>query len=259
MLGTRSMISLSQFLSLQRAEQIETILEKRGLAARLDTDVDLPQAIRRCLSDARPDEVEAVLDEIVNSQRLLYRATASPKYLYNERWEDLVRCVALDGYQIRGEFTTGYGITRVDPTIEAAISIEDDLTARLERSNLPEAAQVVTLMRDSAEHFRSTPQDLNGALNSARVALQTLGTAISRANATSRPTGFDESKWGQVVAHLRTSGFVSQEEEKGLAGVFSFLSPGSHTFIGLSEQETVRLGRSFAAGMCYFLVKKYNG
>jgi len=158
-----------------------------------------------------------------------------------------------------GEYSTGFRITRVDPTIEAAVSIEDDLTAELEKCNLGEAATVVTLMKESAEHFRKTPQDLNGALNSARVALQTLGTAISKANTASRPAGFDESKWGQVVEHLRKSGFVTPEEEKGLAGVFSFLSPGSHTCIGLSEQETVRLGRSFAAGMCYFLAKKHNG
>ncbi len=257
MLGTRSKLSLCQFLCLQNAGQIEVILNKRGVAASL-ANTDLLQALRRCLFDARPEQIEAVLDEIVNSQRLLYNATASPKYLYNERWHDLIACVALDGYQIRGDYTAGYGITRVDPTVEAAVSLEDDLTAELKKCSLPEAAEVVTLMNQSAEHFRKTPQDLNGALNSARVALQTLGTAISKTEAASRPAGFDERQWGQVAAHLRTSGLVSQEEERGLAGVFSFLSPGSHTYIGLSEQDTVRLGRSFAAGMCYFLVKRYN-
>jgi hypothetical protein len=101
MLGTRSKLSLCQFLCLQNAGQVEVILNKRGVAASL-ANTHLLQALRRCLFDARPEQIEAVLDEIVNSQRLLYDATASPKYLYNERWLDLIACVALDGYQIRG-------------------------------------------------------------------------------------------------------------------------------------------------------------
>ena len=74
-----------------------------------------------------------------------------------------------------------------------------------------------------------------------------------------RPPGFDETKWGQVAAHLRTSGVISLEEEKGLVGVFTFVSPGAHTTIGLAENEMARLGRTFVIGMCYFLIKRHNG
>src|SRR5205807_1790196 len=105
---------------------------------------------------------------------------------------------------------------------------------------------------------RANP-DLNGALTNALVALQALATGISRVHRASRRAGFDESKWGQVIAHLRTSGLITEQEERGLGGVFTFVSPGAHTAIGLSEMEMARLGRSFVIGMCYFLVKRYNG
>ena len=49
------------------------------------------------------------------------------------------------------------------------------------------------------------------------------------------------------------------EEEQGLAGVFTFDSPGAHTPVGLTELEMTRLGRSLAVSMCYFLIKRCIG
>ena len=46
--------------------------------------------------------------------------------------------------------------------------------------------------------------------------------------------------------------------EKGLTGVFSFISPGSHIPVGFSEEEFARLGRSLAVSFCYFLAKQFN-
>jgi hypothetical protein len=44
-----------------------------------------------------------------------------------------------------------------------------------------------------------------------------------------------------------------------MTGVFSFVSPGAHTFVRTSEVEMARLGRTLVVGMCYFLVKRHNG
>jgi hypothetical protein len=98
----------------------------------------------------------------------------------------------------------------------------------------------------------------NGCLTNARVALQTLATAIAKARATSHPGSFDEAKWGQVIAYLQKSGFIKQHQEDGLTGVFSFLSQGAHVPIGFTEEEFTRLGRSLAVSFCYFLVKTLN-
>jgi hypothetical protein len=98
---------------------------------------------------------------------------------------------------------------------------------------------------------------MNACLNDARIALQTLVTAISRRRP-ERPAGLDETRWGQVLAHLRTSRFVNETEEQLIGKVFSFVSPGAHMHIGLSDAEMARLGRSLCATMCYFLMKRYN-
>ena len=50
----------------------------------------------------------------------------------------------------------------------------------------------------------------------------------------------------------------NREAERGLVGVFGFVSPGSHRPLGFSEAEFARLGRGFVAGMCWFLVKRFR-
>ena len=69
---------------------------------------------------------------------------------------------------------------------------------------------------------------------------------------------FDQTKWGSVIGFLRQVEFITQEEEKGLAGVYGFVSPGSHRPLGIPEEQMARLGRSLALGMCWFLVKSYE-
>lgn len=212
-----------------------------------------PGQLLEWLTSATPNQIESLMAEVVRTQGS-FRNNVSPRYVYDERWEDVRVCLQLDGYIIdQNQLRT------IEPVVDGTIAPEDDLIAELRRSGLGEAQDVAASLERSAEDFRRSPADLNGALTNARVALQTLATAVSRTRAASRPVGFDESKWGQVIAHLRTSGAISEEEEKGLAGVFTFVSPGAHTPVGLSETEMVRLGRSFVIGMCYFLVKRHNG
>ena len=63
---------------------------------------------------------------------------------------------------------------------------------------------------------------------------------------------------GSVIAYLRTSGFITQQQEHGLSGVFGLISPGSHTPIGFDEEEFARLGRGLAVSIIYFLAKRLN-
>ena len=93
----------------------------------------------------------------------------------------------------------------------------------------------------------------------ARVALETLAGDVAAHNASQQPTPatYNPSKWGEVLAFLRSSGEITVEEEKGLAGVFGFLSPGAHRPMGIPEDQMTRLGRSFALNMCWFLLKNH--
>lgn len=258
MLTRRTRISLAQFLERLPDDQLEALYEKCGLNWRASSS-PFPyhgrlQGIRTIVEQASEDTLMVLLDEIVCTRGAL-RSRISPKYAFDERWTDLVRCLQLDGYQGDQQART---IRPLDPTIAAAPPVEDDLSAELEKSGLPEAKAVRELFEKSAEAFRRRPPDYNAALSEARVALETLARGIARSHQRQSPDPFDESKWGSILAYLRRSGFLTSEEEEGLAGVYGFVSPGAHRPVDTSKEEMVRLGRSLVALMLYFLVKRYN-
>lgn len=252
MLSTRTILSLCLFLGLQDRDFLALLLEKNGLPTDVHFFSGVEEGLRWRFSQEPADQLTSLLDEIVRTQSDL-RARVYDLGRYNERWEDLLRCLALDGYKVEGG-----RLVPIDPTIRGTAPIDDDLSAELRRSRLPEAEDILRLMESSAEAFRQVPPDYNACLAKARVALETLARAIARARLGNQPAPFDETKWGQVLAYLRTSSLVTQKEEDGLSGVYSFVSPGAHTPVGFTEQEMVRLGRSLVASMCYFLVKTHN-
>ena len=251
-------MSLCQYLEIQLQERTELILNKYGIETPSVQVWGRPERtyigkIQDWLREARPESIEHVLAEIVRTQGSFYRNRTSNVQTYQERYQDLIACLALNGYIVNGS-----ELLLTEPNLDDQV-VEDDLTRELQRSGLPDADDILQRLNSSAEDFRRAPPDLNGALTNARVALQTLGTSISSQHAATRPAGFDETKWGQIVNHLRTAGVITTEEEKGLAGVFGFVSPGAHVIVGLSETEMVRLGRSLVVSMCYFLAKRWNG
>jgi hypothetical protein len=111
----------------------------------------------------------------------MLRNEVSPKYLYDERWTDLLRCLLLDGYHVTGDYSSGYAVGALDPTIEAVRPLDDDLSAQLSRSNLRDRLEIIRLMKNSADDFCKQPQDFNGSLTSARVSLETLAKNIAEA------------------------------------------------------------------------------
>lgn len=192
-----------------------------------------------------------VLAEVVATQGDL-RARVNPKYRFDERLHDLKQCLLLDGYSVQNQ-----RLVLVDPSIDGAAPLEDELVIALHGSGAPRAAEVVAKIADSARAFRATPPDYNAALVNARVALETLASDVAgdiASTAAFAPT-YNPAKWGEVLTYLRSSGEITLEEEKGLAGVFGFLSPGAHRAVGIPEDQMTRLGRSFALNMCWFLIK----
>jgi hypothetical protein len=251
MLSRRTILSLAQFLELFELRFLSLLLQKHGFPA--TDDYWTEQVIQGGLQGAANDQLLGLLDEIIRTRGDL-RNRVTPRYRYDERWEDLLHCLGLDGYRLEEQ-----RLVAADPTIQGTLPIEDDLTQQLNLSGLNEAPEIIRLMNASGDDFRRVPPDYNGCLTNARVALQTLGTAIARVRRASQPRNFDEAIWGQVLAYLRVSGLITQEEEQGIAGVYGFVSPAAHRPVGFTEEELARLGRSLAASMCYFLVKRHNG
>ena len=169
------------------------------------------------------------------------RARVNPKYRFDERMHDLAQCLLLDGYIIQEK-----KLVQTDPSIADAAPLEDDLVTALQNSGAPRAQDIIAKINDSAEAFRATPPDYNASLVNARVALETLAVDVA-AHVASR----------YLQSSGRSSADIKVEEEKGLAGVFGFLSPGAHRPVGIPEDQMTRLGRSFALNMCWFLLKNH--
>ena len=260
-LGRRSRLSLCQFLTLFGRDELVLLLGKYGFPTdELEYEwagASIAGALRDVIVPASASQLDGLVQELARTRDSM-RTGISPRYRFDERWTDLRLCLELDGYAWeRDEF----GIERhrfvpIEPNIEGVATVEDALTGELRRSGLPDVERIVQVLDGSASAFRSS--DFNGCLNNARVALQTLATSIARERLREHAGSFDERKWGQVIAYLRTSGFITEQQEQGLAGVFGLISPGSHTPIGFDEEEFARLGRGLAVSVIYFLAKRLN-
>ena len=257
MIGTRTLYSIAQYLELQDGKLIALLLEKHGLDAAdvsdaIECGTSLLTALVDALNAAAEPQVSSLLEEVFRTSRDLYSRVRSGRR-YDERFDDLKRCLQLDGYLVEGG-----KLIPVDPFIVDSPPVEDDLTRELEGSGLPKCSDVLRKLSDSTDAFRASTPDYNASLNNARVALETLAIVIAEARLPAHPGSVGCHKWGSVIAYFRSTDFITVEEECGLVGVFRFVSPGSHRPVGLSEEEFARLGRGFVAGMCWFLVKKYR-
>lgn len=251
MIGSRTRYSLAQYLELHEIHVVAVLLGKHQLPSSLGHDrtlVDILQSIR----NASDDELLSLLEEVIRTSGDL-RARIRPRYRHDERFSDLSRCLQLDGYVIEGT-----KLMQNDPSISDAPPLEDDLLKELRASGLADAATVAKKISDSSESFRSSPPNYNACLNDIRVALETLARSIASTRQAPNIQTYDQTKWGSIVNFLRQVEFITTEEEKGLVGVYGFVSPGSHRALGIPEEQMARLGRSLALGMCWFLIKSYQ-
>lgn len=253
MIGQRTRYSLAQFLELQEPAVSIVLLGKYGVQHLSLSPGHLLQGLLNTLRALDDRTLMLLLTEVVATLGDL-RVRVNPKYRFDERLHDLTQCLLLDGYIVQNR-----KLSQTDPSIADAAPLEDDLVLALQGSGAPRAQEIIAKIGDSAESFRATPPDYNAALVNARVALETLAVDVAAdvASRTPGPASYNPAKWGEVIAFLRTSGEITLEEEKGLAGVFGFLSPGAHRPVGLPEDQMTRLGRSFALNMCWFLLKNH--
>lgn len=253
MIGQRTRHSFAQFLELQEPMISVVLLGKYGVQHLSFSRAQLLYELLNTLRGLDDHTIMQVLSEVVATQGDL-RTRVNPKYRFDERMRDLKQCLLLDGYIVQDE-----RLVQTDPSIADAAPLEDDLIEALQNSGASRAQEIIAKINDSAGAFRATPPDYNASLVNARVALETLAGDVA-ADVASRlqdPTNYNPSKWGEVLAFLRSGGEITVEEEKGLAGVFGFLSPGAHRPVSIPEDQMTRLGRSFALNMCWFLLRNH--
>ena len=258
-LNRRSKLSLCQFLKLFERDDLVTLLEKHGLS----TDEiehqwhssSIVAALRDAIIPASESQLDGLVQELARTCRSM-RTDVSPRYRFDERWKDFLLCLNLDGYVMEQD-EYGREVDRfipIEPIVDGTTPVEDDLTKELRRSNLANADEVLQVIDNSASAFRNG--NFNSCLSNARVALETLAKLIAQARLSKQAETYNSERWGKVIEHLRISGFITKEQEKGICGVFTFISPGSHSPI--KEEEYARLGRNLSLSICYFLVKQFN-
>lgn len=248
MIGKRTRYSLAQFLELYDSSLVVTLLSKYDIHISISNGQEIYD-ILDCIRGEDENQLLQVLDEIARTTRTL-RSNINPKYIYDERFDDLDRCLQLDGYLLASK-----KIVQLDPSIGDGEPIEDDLILELENSGITSSETIACKINESSNMFRATPPNFNACLNDIRVALETLAASIAETRANVTSIQYDPTKWGSVISFLKSIGFITAEEERGLVGVYGFVSPGSHRPLGITEEQMARLGRSLALGMCWFLVK----
>lgn len=254
MFGSRTRYSAAQFLGLQEVSVIRALLGKNGVDTSWMHPATMMENLIHVTTSTDDRTMMSVLDEITRTQKDL-RSRVSPKERFDERFDDLKKCLLLDGFVIENK-----QLRTLDPSIRDAPPIDDELIAALQQSGLIRGPAVIQKINDSTESFRRPNPDFNASLTNARVALETLAGDIAqvRIQGIQPPPNLDPTSWGSILSCLRAIDFITAEEEKGLAGVFRFLSPGAHRPIGLPQDQMTRLGRTFALNMCWFLVKLYQ-
>jgi hypothetical protein len=264
MIGTRTQISLAQYLQRQSASFINLLFDKHGVGdAWMEWETwsegdQRDQRLTGFLCQLQPDTLLRVLAEVVATEADLRDRVVNQwgdgAGAYDARWRDLVQCLLLDGYAVEN-----HRLVALDPAVQGGSHAEDALRAEILRSGLPSTTGIVRLFDQSADAFRQAPPNYNACLSNARAALQTLATEIAQARQKTKGGSFQADKWGQVLSYLRTSALVTKAGEDLVTSVYTFISPGAHQPIGLSQEELVRLGRGIAVSISYFLVKLHNG
>ena len=243
----RTKLSLSQLLDLFNPNVVHVILDKYDISCRGYRQIE----VSRALSDANQLSIGGFVEEIIETRGDL-RNRVTPRYRFDERWQDLEKCLLLDGYRIEGN-----SITKVDPVIEGGEPIEDNLTYEIEHSCLPTSTEIKSHITLSADAFRKAAPDYNGCLSHARIALETLVRSIAENKGFQINTA--SKGWGSSLSYLQANGFITKKEEVALSSAYTFISEGSHVPVGFTEEEFVRFGRNLVTSMCYFVIKIFNG
>lgn len=200
------------------------------------------------LSLGKSSRVE-LCSSVVGFQKNIRNLT-EPRYKFDEKWPRFERSAALDGYLVQDG-----RVIAVDPIAEHLVTSEDSLSELIHQSSVSGADDIISLIKKSAEDYLKQPPDLIGCLSNMRTALESFVKSLALKTQLKREETKDTSKWGNALAYLRSTGFISEKEENVFVSVYALLSE-LHRPIRMEENEMVCLGRSIALSLCWLLSKK---
>ncbi|MBX7139414.1 MAG: hypothetical protein K1X83_15710, partial [Oligoflexia bacterium] len=138
MLSHRTKVSFAQFLRVLSQSDFNSLLLKHELYE----GYECAATLEAFLPDAEEGRLLSMLGEILRTRSTL-RSAVSPRYRFDERWDDLKLCLLLDGIAIDEHYTR---IVAIDPTIEGSVPVEDDLDRALRSSGLPSIDDISRLL-----------------------------------------------------------------------------------------------------------------
>lgn len=112
-------------------------------------------------------------------------------------------------------------------------------------------------VENSSKSFVAAPPDFNDSTTKVRIALETVARRAATMIAIKKGGGYSSDSWGKALEFLRTAGVIELEDEKIIAMVYKFISPGAHVPKGVTAEEWARLARTFGLSSAYFLLRKY--
>lgn len=239
-LNLRTKISLSQLLDIFEDKEINILFEKYSLPHNIHNITEIKDILIR-------QNIIPVVQEVVSTQREL-RSRISPKYKFDDRWNDFEKCLLLDGYKINAENI----IISIEPSVEGIVAMEDELVNEITQSTLSDKEGIIQLIKESEDAFKNAIPDYNGCLSKSRITFET----IIR-NKVEDDTGTNVS-WGRSLNILRGNGFITENEEKTLSSIYTLVSDGSHKPMGFTDEEYARYGRNLIMTTCYYIIKKQN-
>lgn len=236
-LSNRTKISLVQLLDVFEKVEVKILFEKYSISSNCRNTEDIKYVV---LSK----NLQELIKELILAKQT-FRNKITPKYTFEERWNDFEKCLFLDGYKIQNN-----AIILIEPTIDGVVTFEDELTSELISSTFSKKEEVKNLINESAEAFKNS--DFNQCLSKARISLETIvrTIAIDKYN-------FNDS-WGNALTKLKTESFITQKEEELMGKLYGFISDGSHIPLGFTQEEYARYGRNLAMSKCYYIIKKYK-
>lgn len=243
----RTKLSLCQFLVLFGQDVLSILLEKHEISIWGFSQIE----IRDAFYEANLNSLETLIDEVVRTNGDL-RNRVNPRYRFDERWKDLVKCLLLDGFKVENN-----EIIRIEPLIESCDPIEDDLSNELTKSILHPIDDIARHIKLSADSFRLSSPDYNACLSHSRIALETLVRSIAKQEGLVIDEG--SKAWGSSLSHIKAKGIITNKEETAIASTYTFISDGAHVPIGFTQEEFARFGRNLAMSVCYFVIKTFNG
>ena len=177
----RTKSSIAQFIGLFSKDDISFLMGKHSISTDSVVNYDyrygisIDSAALQAVRDADSKSIASLLEEIVRTSGYL-RHKVSPRKRFDDRWNDLKKCLMLDGFKVENE-----NIHSIEPMIEGCL-IVDDLAKELESIPLADSKNIIESIRLSAECFLKSTPDYNGCLFHARIALETLirGIALRR-------------------------------------------------------------------------------